>query len=254
MELIDTHCHLDFPQFSHDRNEVLQQAKNAGVNTIVVPGVTRAGWDTLIAMCEHEENLYYALGLHPMFVKQHQMEDIKYLKEYLAVYDPVAVGEIGLDFQDKKLEVTKQLDLFSQQLELAQEFKLPVILHVRKAHDDVIKQLKHIPVVGGIVHAFNGSLQQAESYQQLNFKFGFGGMLTFARSTKLRALAKQLPIESIVLETDAPDMTVEQHRGERNQPAYLPYCLQALAQAKSMQVGYVASCTSSNARKILGLS
>ena len=251
MELIDTHCHLDFPQFSGDRNEVLQQAKNAGVNVIVVPGVTRASWDTLIAMCDQEANLYYALGLHPMFIEQHQAEDIKHLKQYVETTKPVAVGEIGLDYQDKHLQVARQLDVFAQQLEVAQEFKLPVILHVRKAHDDVLKQLKNIPVAGGIVHAFNGSLQQAEIYQQLNFKFGFGGMLTFERSTKLRALAKQLPIESIVLETDAPDMTVAQHRGERNHPAYLPYCLQALAQAKSMQIDEVADCTSSNARNIL---
>ncbi len=254
MELIDTHCHLDFPQFSHDRDEVLQQARNAGVNTIVVPGVTRAGWDALIAMCEHEVNLYYALGLHPMFIKQHRTKDIESLKEYLTVNHPVAVGEIGLDYQDKNLDVPGQLDIFAQQLEVAQEFKLPVILHVRKAHDDVLQQLKNIPVTGGIVHAFNGSMQQAEAYQQLNFKFGFGGMLTFERSTKLRALAKQLPLESIVLETDAPDMTVEQHRGERNHPAYLPYCLQALAQAKSMAAEDIAVTTSSNARNILGLS
>ena len=253
MELIDTHCHLDFPQFSHDRNEVLQQAKNVGVNTIVVPGVTRGGWDALIAMCDQEAGLYYALGLHPMFIEQHQLQDIGHLKEYLAIHHPVAVGEIGLDYQDKNLEMARQLDIFVQQLEVAQEFNLPVILHVRKAHEDVLKQLKSYPVVGGIVHAFNGSMQQADAYQRLNFKFGFGGMLTFGRSTKLRALAEQLPIESIVLETDAPDMTVEQHRGERNHPAYLPYCLQALAEVKSMQTEHVASCTSSNAREILGL-
>lgn len=254
MELIDTHCHLDFEQFSHDRKEVLAQASAANVKIIVVPGVTRASWDGLIELCERRPSLFYALGLHPMFIDQHRAEHIDQLKNYLAAKNPLAVGEIGLDYQDKSLHVERQRDMFGQQLEVAQEFNLPVILHVRKAHDEVLQYLKNTPVVGGIVHAFNGSLQQAELYQKYNFKFGFGGMLTYARSTKLRALAKQLPIESIVLETDAPDMTVEQHRGERNNPAYLPFCLQALAQAKSMEVEYVAACTSNNARKILGIN
>ena len=254
MELIDTHCHLDFSQFSHDRKEVLLQAEEAGVKVIVVPGVTRAAWDALIAMCDRSPNLYYALGLHPMFINEHRGEHVDSLRQYLQTTQPVAVGEIGLDYQDKSLDIARQLDIFVRQLEVAQEYNLPVILHVRKAHDEVLKQLRNTPVRGGIVHAFNGSLEQAERYQQYKFKFGFGGMLTFERSTKLRALAESLPIESIVLETDAPDMTVVQHRGERNSPAYLPYCARALARAKSMQTEYVAACTSSNARKTLGIS
>ena len=166
MELIDTHCHLDFTQFAHDREEVLAQAQRAGVLTIVVPGVSRAGWDALIEMCDARPNLYYALGLHPMFITAHRLEHLHELREYLGTSKPVAVGEIGLDYQDQNLEVAKQRNVFSQQLELAQEFNLPVILHVRKAHDAVLQQLKNTRVVGGIVHAFNGSLQQAEQYRQ----------------------------------------------------------------------------------------
>lgn len=254
MELIDTHCHLDFEEFSQDRSEVLAQASCAGVDTIIVPGVKHASWKSLIEMCEQSGRLRYALGLHPLFIREHMPEHVHSLRKILNDSHAVAVGEIGLDYCDKNLHIKLQLELFEQQLDVAREFDLPVILHVRKAHDEVLKQLKHAAVVGGIVHAFNGSLQQAAQYQALNFKFGFGGMLTFDRSTKLRALAKQLPIESIVLETDAPDMTVSQHRGERNSPAYLPYCLQALAQAKSMDVEYVAACTSNNARNILGIA
>jgi TatD DNase family protein len=254
MELIDTHCHLDFAEFSQDRNEVLEQANHAGVTVIVVPGVKRNSWDTLIAVCDQSPSLFYALGLHPMFIDEHLPAHVDSLREYLMHANPVAVGEIGLDYQNKNLNSSLQVELFTQQLLVAQEFNLPVILHVRKAHDEVLTHLKNFPVVGGIVHAFNGSMQQAEKYQELNFKFGFGGMLTFERSAKLRTLAKQLPLDSIVLETDAPDMTVMQHRGERNSPAYLPYCLQALAEVKAMDVEQVAVCTSKNARATLGIA
>ena len=254
MELIDTHCHLDFAEFLHDRNDVLTSARNANVSTIIIPAVKRATWETLIAMCDQSAELHYALGLHPVFIEQHSLEQAGELPNFLAETNPVAVGEIGLDFYDRSLDRSKQIEIFQQQLQAAQDAKLPVILHVRKAHDEVLAQLQDIPVVGGIVHAFNGSMQQANKYQQLNFKFGFGGMLTFERSVKLRQLAKELPLESIVLETDAPDMTVAQHHGERNSPAYLPYCLQALAQVKLLEIEDVASCTTQNARNVLRLS
>ena len=253
MELIDTHCHLDFAEFSQDRNDVLTSARNANVSTIIVPAVQRNTWGSLIAMCDQSTELLYALGLHPMFIEQHSLEQVAELPEFLTETNPIAVGEIGLDFYDHGLDRSQQMKIFQQQLQIAQDAKLPVILHVRKAHDEVLSQLQRFPVVGGIVHAFNGNMQQANKYQQLNFKFGFGGMLTFERSVKLRQLAKQLPLESIVLETDAPDMTVVQHRGKRNSPAYLPYCLQALAQVKSLEVEDVARCTTQNARDVLQL-
>ena len=135
MELIDTHCHLDFDQFSQDRSEALVQAREAGVKIIVIPGVTRANWDNLIALCDSEPFLYYALGLHPMFIAEHRAEHIEKLREYLSSTNPLAVGEIGLDYQNKSLDVGRQQEVFVQQLEVAQEFNLPVILHVRKAHD-----------------------------------------------------------------------------------------------------------------------
>ena len=254
MELVDTHCHLDFSEFSHDRQQVLDGARNVNVNTIIIPAVKRSSWDTLIELCESSASLQYALGLHPLFIADHVQEHVDNLKEYIKKFDPVAVGEIGLDFYDQNLDRVAQLDIFERQLNVAQSEKLPVILHVRKAHDDVIKMLQKVSLVGGIVHAFNGSLQQAYKYLALNFKFGFGGMLTFERSVKLRKLAKELPLESIVLETDAPDMTVSQHRGERNSPEYLPFCLQALAQVKSLDVEAVAATTTQNARDVLRIT
>ncbi len=254
MELVDTHCHLDFDAFSRDRDAVIADARKVGVSRFVIPAVKQATWDSLIKLCNQNQDLYYALGLHPVFIAEHNPQHVDSLQQYIERWNPVAVGEIGLDFYIQELDRNAQLDIFDRQIDLAREVELPVILHVRKAHDVVLSRLAKSPVVGGIVHAFNGSLQQAKQYLKLNFKFGFGGKLTYERSTKLRTLARELPIESIVLETDSPDMTVKQHRGERNSPAYLVYCLQALAEAKSMDLNSVAKHTTRNAHEALHIN
>ncbi len=246
MKIIDTHCHLDFEVFDADRHEVLADARTQGVNAFIVPGVMRVTWNNVIGLCERYNDVYYALGLHPLFVDSHHNEDISLLQNYLTTHHAVAVGEIGLDFYDRKLAIDKQIQIFESQLNVARQHELPVILHVRKAHEEVLACLKKYPVCGGVVHAFNGSLQQAARYMKNNFKFGFGGMITYSRSTRLRSLAKELPLESIVLETDAPDMTVESHRGERNSPAYLPECLRALADVRKMPAEDVAWQTLQN--------
>ena len=163
----------------------------------------------------------------------------------------MAIGEIGLDFYVEGLDHERQQQLFESQLAVASAAGLPVILHVRKAHDQVLATLRRIPVRGGICHAFNGSLQQASHYSELGFRLGFGGMLTFERSTRLRALAKALPLDSIVLETDAPDMTVFQHHGERNSPEYLPYCLAALAEVRDEAPEELARVITANTREVL---
>ena len=253
MELVDTHCHLDLPAFDADRASVLQRCRDSGVNRIVVPGVQASGWGNLWKFCAAETSLYPALGLHPVYLEQHADEDLKALESLLAQHRPVAIGEIGLDYYLKDLDQVRQQDLLEAQLEIARAADLPVILHVRKAHDRMLSTLKRIRVRGGIAHAFNGSLQQAAQYIELGFKLGFGGMLTFERSSKLRALAKALPLESIVLETDAPDMSVVQHRGERNSPEYLPYCLDALAEVRQADPQTIARQTTANAREVLAL-
>ena len=246
MNIIDTHCHLDFAEFSTDREAVFASARDKGVIEFIIPAVKSATWTNLITLCGQLASVHYALGLHPMFISEHRGEHLQELHDYLSKYDPIAVGEIGLDYFDRSLQVEKQRDIFQSQLQLANEFNLPVILHVRKAHEEVLACLKESPVCGGVVHAFNGSLQQAERYMKYNFKFGFGGMLTYQRSTKLRELAKQLPLDTIVLETDSPDMTVEAHRGERNSPEYLPDCLHALADVRGLSPEVVAAQTINN--------
>jgi TatD DNase family protein len=256
MELIDSHCHLDVADFDADRANVLQRARERGVRGIVVPGVTAAGWDGLWQLCEGEPDLYPALGLHPVYLDTHTPTDLERLRAWLADSQrrPVAVGEIGLDYYVAALDRERQQALFEAQLELAREAELPVLLHVRKSHDQVLATLRRIRVPGGIAHAFNGSLQQARQYGELGFRFGFGGMLTYERSSRLRALARELPAEAIVLETDAPDMVVEGHRGERNSPEYLPQVLSALAAVRGEPEAVLAAQTSANARAVLGLA
>ena len=254
MELIDSHCHLDESDFDADRSAVLQRARQNGVNGIIVPGIAAAGWKRLWQLCRSESGLYPAFGLHPVFLQQHTAADLPALQAMLEQHPAVAVGEIGLDYVVDGLDRGGQQSLFEAQLAIARDSGLPVILHVRKSHQQVLATLKRVRVCGGICHAFNGSLQQASLYQELGFSFGFGGMLTFERSTKLRALAKALPVESIVLETDAPDMTVMQHRGERNSPEYLPYCLAALAEVREEDAEELARITTENAREVLNLA
>mgnify|MGYP001822810035 FL=1 len=254
MDLIDSHCHLDVAEFDADRQAVVQRARASGVHGIVVPGVLAQGWHGLWALCEGEPDLFPALGLHPVYLDSHQASDIDRLGDWLTDHRPVAIGEIGLDYYLRELDRERQQVLFEAQLELAQDAGLPVILHVRKSHDQVLATLKRIRVPGGISHAFNGSLQQAQQYMDLGFRLGFGGMLTYERSSKLRALARQLPAEAIVLETDAPDMVVSQHRGERNSPEYLPQVLASLAEVRGEAAVDLAAQTSANARAVLGLS
>jgi len=253
MELIDSHCHLDVSGFDADRQAVLARARNNAVVGIVVPGIQASGWKALLALCNDDAGLYPALGLHPVFLEQHKSADLQLLEAELVIQQPVAIGEIGLDFQVDGLDRDRQQQLFETQLAIARAADLPVILHVRKAHDQVLATLQRNPVRGGICHAFNGSLQQASKYSDLGFRFGFGGMLTYERSTRLRTLARALPLDALVLETDAPDMAVSRHRGERNSPEYLPYCLAALAGVRDADPDEVARVTTANVREVLSL-
>ncbi len=254
MDLIDTHCHIDVGEFDADRDQVLARSRAAGVNRMVVPAVDRAGWDGLLDLCAHEPGLYPALGLHPMYMDRHTARDMEMLGERVGTAPVVAVGEIGLDFFVENPRRERQLELFEMQLRIAADASLPVILHVRKAHDPVLAALRRNPVAaGGIAHAYNGSLEQAQQYIDLGFKLGFGGMLTYERSNRLRRLASELPLSALVLETDAPDLTVASHHGERNSPEYLPECLQALAEVRNENPEHVAQQTTANAVAVLRL-
>lgn len=251
MNLVDTHCHIDLPVFETDRIEVLDRCQQSGITRIVVPGVMEKTWGHLQQVCDTSPILCPCFGLHPFFLAEHNTADIDKLAQQIDQHQPLAIGEIGLDYAVKGLDHQQQQSLFDDQLTIAANASLPVLLHVRKSHDAVLASLRKIRVpAGGICHAFNGSLQQADHYIELGFKLGFGGMLTYERSHKLQRLAQQLPIEAIVLETDAPDMTVASHQGQRNSPEYLPECLQALAKVRNEDINTVAAQTTTNAEEI----
>jgi len=249
-ELIDTHCHLDDKQFAADRDAILDRCRRSGITKIVVPAIQRNNWDSVLALCSTSDSLYPALGLHPMFTNKHHDADIVTLDDYLKQHSVVAIGEIGLDYYSKDADRDRQKYFFEQQLQLAHIHQLPVLLHVRKAHADTIELLKKHRPVGGIAHAYNGSLEQAREYLKLGFKLGFGGMLTYERATKIRQLAQELPLTAIVLETDAPDMVGFRHKGERNSPEYLLDALSSLAEIRHDSQQVIAEQTTKNALDI----
>lgn len=248
MQFIDTHCHLDAAEFGDSQAALVQAAQAAGVGRIVVPSVTRANFEVVRGLCALFPGCAPAYGIHPMYVESAQPEDLLALRACLAQPATVAVGEIGLDFFIQPHDRTRQEFYFSIQLKLAREFDLPVLLHIRRAQDIVLKHLRQTRVRGGIAHAFSGSHQQAEEFIKLGFKLGFGGAMTHARATRLRELAATLPLGSIVLETDAPDIPPDflQH-GQPNKPEYLPRIAQTLAELRGMTPEEVARITTENA-------
>lgn len=240
--------------FDDDREQVLRACKEHNVTDIVIPAISNESWQKTIDTCRYNDHLHLALGLHPMLIKQHEPQHLIALDALVSQHKPCAIGEIGLDFYKGGKQREKQHAFFSKQLIIAKQHSLPAIIHIRKAHDECLIALKEIKVDGGIIHNFNGSIQHAQKYIDLGFMLGFGGMLTFSRSRIIRNLAKQIPLNSIVLETDAPDLTVEPHKGHRNSPEYLPIILRSLAQIKEMPIKEVARITSLNAKSILNLS
>ena len=269
MTWIDTHCHLDAAEFAHDRREVRARAREAGVTQCVIPAVRVQDFEAVRALA-HAQHDVYALGIHPLFTPQADDADLAQLDAALRAWrdDPrlVAVGEIGLDAFVPALTTpdawAHQVRLYRAQLRLARAYGLPVILHVRRSADALLKGLRELPVLGGIAHAFNGSVQQAQAFLDLGFKLGFGGALTFDRALQLRRLAQALPDSAFVLETDAPDMaphwlyTPAEQRAQgvaqgRNEPAELPRIAVTLAQLRGMSLEALASLTTANACEAL---
>ncbi|MFO1336876.1 MAG: TatD family hydrolase [Burkholderiaceae bacterium] len=261
---IDTHCHLDAAEFDADRDAVLARARAAGVAMLVLPAVGAAHFGAVRALAHHH-GVAYALGIHPLFVPQASEADLGALQDALQRWrdDPrlVAVGEIGLDFFVPGLDRAQQERYYLAQLKLARDAGLPVILHVRKSADILLKGLRRFEVAGGIAHAFNGSRQQADTFVGLGFALGFGGTLTFERSLHIRALAAELPASAPVMETDAPDIppqwlyrtAAERAAGatSRNEPAELPRIAQSLAALRGWSADETAATTRANALRVL---
>lgn len=252
---IDTHCHLDAHEFGGESLAVARAAGAAGVSMIVMPAVEVANFDTVAALASSAPNTSYALGIHPIYVPQAREEDLALLRTRVeaAIADPrfVAIGEIGLDFFLPMLAEPamreKQDHFMREQLRIAREFNLPVLMHVRRSQDQVLKHVRQMRPAGGIAHAFNGSFQQAQAYIDLGFKLGFGGAMTFTRALQIRRLAAELPLEAIVLETDAPDISPAWVHPARNSPLQLPAIGAVLAGLRGVDAVLVQSATKANA-------
>jgi TatD DNase family protein len=256
---IDTHCHLDADEFGCESELVAARAFASGVEWIVIPSVSVGNFERVIDLASSQANCTYALGIHPVSIPKAEPEDLEVLRSAVkqAIDDPrfVAIGEIGLDFFLPELCTPdlrkKQEHFYIEQLKIAQEFSLPVLLHVRRSQDIILKHLRRIAVPGGIAHAFNGSFQQAAIFIELGFKLGFGGAMTFTRALQIRRLATQLPLTSIVLETDAPDISPAWLHPERNSPEQLPALGNVLAELRQKEPAEIASATRHNACQAL---
>ena len=249
--LIDTHCHPDAKEFDVDRDAVVARSRDAGISHIIVPSVERDNFAKVSALCRQYAGCHAAYGIHPMYVGRAVPEDLQVLHERLRIEKPAAVGEIGLDHFVLERDDAQQEFYFVEQLKLGREFDLPVLLHVRRAIDPILKQLRRIVVPGGIAHAFNGSRQQADEFIKLGFKLGFGGAMTWARATRLRELAATLPLESIVLETDAPDIPPVWIGQGRNEPGELLKIATELAALRGISIELLVEATANNARSVL---
>lgn len=256
---IDTHCHLDAGEFGEESEAVARRAAEGGVSWIVIPAVERPSFGRVTTMAGRQDNCVYALGIHPIYVPQADESDLAALREAVAVAMEdvrfVAIGEIGLDFFlpgfNSGALRDRQEYFYSEQLKIARDFGLPVLLHVRRSVDVILKYVRRIGVSGGIAHAFNGSFQQANMLIDLGFALGFGGAMTFTRALQIRRLATTLPEQSIVLETDAPDISPAWRHPQRNSPEELPRIGHVLAQLRGMQPEAVARMTSRNAYAVL---
>jgi len=256
--LIDTHCHLDASEFAEDRDAVVLAAQAAGVSKIIIPAVSPENFTAVRDCCLRYAQCFPAYGIHPLYLDRVDEDDLPGLKTWLtteakSLKRPLAVGEIGLDFFEPGFDAARQEHFFIQQLKIAREFDLPVLLHVRRAVDQILKCLRRINVRGGIAHAFNGSRQQADEFIRLGFKLGFGGAMSYPGSSRIRSLAASLPINSIVLETDAPDMPPCWLTGGRNQPGELLQLAGVLADLRSESLEQVLKTTGENVLEIFHL-
>jgi TatD DNase family protein len=252
--LIDSHSHLDAPEFDIDRDAVIARARASGVTRQIVPAVRAAGWETLRALCASEAGLFAAYGLHPMCLPEHRPEHLVMLRDWIEREHPVAVGECGLDFFVEDLDAAQQSLYFNGQLRLARDFALPVIVHARRAVDQVMAAIRRFGPLRGVIHSFSGSADQAKRLFDLGFLVGLGGPVTYARANRLRSLAAQLPIECLLLETDAPDQPDSGHRGQRNEPARLTTVCETIAALRNIEPDVVARATSANAERLFGLT
>ncbi len=257
MTLIDTHTHLDFDDFDADRQAVLNHCKHLGVERMVVLGVYQRNLQRVWDLALSEPQVYAALGLHPVYLHEHRPEHLQELRDRLAALAGhpklCAVGEIGLDYYVESLDREQQQKIFDSQLQMAADFNLPALLHVRRSHADTIATLKRFKLRrGGIIHAFAGSREQAKEYIKLGFKLGLGGAATWPQALRMHRVIAELPLDSVVLETDSPDMAPAMFAGIRNSPEHLPDICTALAKLMNIPAERLAEASTASANEVFG--
>jgi TatD DNase family protein len=248
--LIDAHSHFDDASFDSDREQALQRAHEAGVIQQIIPATKAQWWPRIRQLCEQAKGLYPSYGLHPMYLSDHLDAHLDLLQEWVEKERPVAIGECGLDFFIEDPQPQQQRYYFEQQLQIAAKQRLPVIIHARRSLEEVINILRHYPELQGMLHSFSGSEQQARRLIDMGFYLSFGGPITYERAKRLHRLIKSLPLEAILLETDSPDQPASLHRGQRNEPAYLPEVLDTVARLRQQPREQIAEQTTANTRRL----
>jgi len=253
LDLIDSHSHFDVAEFDGDRAHALARARAAGVRRQIVPAIDAAGFARVRELCAREHGLYPAYGLHPMYLAEHRPEHLQELEQWIERERPVAVGECGLDFFVPGLDADAQREYFRRQLELARKFDLPLILHARRAVDEVTAAIRRIGNLRGVVHSFSGSVEQAQHLWKLGFCLGLGGPLTYPRAHRLREIVATMPLEYLLLETDSPDQPLHGHQGQRNEPALLAEVCACVARLRGVEPEEVAAATTRNCERLFRL-
>ena len=253
MSLVDSHSHIDADEFDADRAQAIGRARAAGVDRQVVPAVDAITWPKLRDVCAAHPGLFPAYGLHPTFLAGHTPQHLAQLREWIERERPLAVGECGLDYFIEGLDREAQAHYFEAQLEIAHDVDLPVIVHARRAVEEVLLAIRRFDGLRGVVHSFSGSRQQAEQLWERGFLVGLGGPVTYARAKRIRRLAATMPLEFLLLETDAPDQPDCHGQGERNEPANLPRVLDAIAALRDEDPALIAAATTANAERLFNL-
>jgi len=252
IQLIDSHCHLDFDIFNDDRNQVLDRAKENNITDIVIPGTCSEHWNRITTLCSNKQ-LHACYGLHPYWTNTHTQQDIKNLDLYIDKHKPVALGECGLDFRPQQASQEKQLAFYEAQLDIANNHQLPVVIHSVKATEKIIQSIKKYKNLTGMIHSFSGSIEQAQQLINLGFYISLSGSVTYENAKKLRLVAKSIALASLLLETDAPDQTDQHNTNTRNEPAYLTNTLATIANLREASLENIAYQTTENAKTLFGI-
>ncbi|MFC7370827.1 TatD family hydrolase [Fictibacillus iocasae] len=254
--MFDTHAHLNAHQFQEDREEVIQRALDEGVEKIVVVGFDEQTIKDALALAEEYDFIYAAVGWHPVDAIDMTDEHLAWIEELAAHPKVVALGEMGLDYHWDKSPAEVQKEVFRRQIQLAKKVKLPIIIHNRDATQDVVDILREEDAseVGGIMHCYGGSLETAQQCMEMNFYISFGGPVTFKNARKVKEVAKEIPLEWLLIETDCPYLSPHPLRGKRNEPSYVKYVAETLAELKEIHLEELIKKTSDNAHRIFNIT